>query len=82
MIDWLPLPPVMALSPIQDTSLPCVTVSFQQDKLLLLRKDSKQLHDDYDNMKSEAKVLNDMIERLQGVEGSNSELQAQADKLR
>lgn len=49
---------------------------------LLLRKDGKQLHDDYDNLKSEAKVLNEIIERLQGVEGSNSELQAQADKLK
>lgn len=40
------------------------------------------MHDDYDNLKSEAKVLNEIIERLQGVEGSNSELSAAADKLR
>lgn len=40
------------------------------------------MHDDYDNLKSEAKVLNEIIERLQGVEGSNSELSAEADKLR
>ena len=46
------------------------------------RKDSKQMHDDYDNLKSEAKVLNEIIERLQGVEGCNSELSAEADKLR
>ena len=49
---------------------------------LLPRKDGKQLHDDYDNLKSEAKVLNEIIERLQGVEGSNSELQAHTDKLK
>lgn len=49
---------------------------------LSFRKDSKQLHDDYDNLRSEAKVLNEIIERLQGVEGSNSELQTQSDKLR
>lgn len=40
------------------------------------------MHDDYENLKSEAKVLNEIIERLQGVEGSNTDLQAEANRLR
>lgn len=46
------------------------------------RKDGKQIKDDYDNLKAETKVLNEIIERLQSVEGSNSQLLSEADQLR
>ena len=46
------------------------------------RRDGKQIKDDYDNLKAETKVLNEIIERLQGVEGSNSQLLSEADQLR
>ncbi len=45
------------------------------------RRDGKQVKDDYDNLKAEAKVLNQIIERLQGVEGNNSQLQSDAERL-
>ena len=48
----------------------------------LSRKDGKQVKDDYENLKAEAKVLNQIIERLQGLEGSNSELQNEAERLK
>ena len=46
------------------------------------RKDGKQVHDDYNNMKAESKVLNQIIERLQGIEGANGELHSEAERLR
>jgi hypothetical protein len=46
------------------------------------RRDGKQVKDDYDNLKAEAKVLNQIIERLQGVEGNNSQLQSDAERLK
>lgn len=46
------------------------------------RRDGKQIKDDYDNLKAETKVLNEIIERLQSVEGSNSQLLSEADQLR
>ena len=49
---------------------------------MLCRKDGKQVKDDYENLKAEAKVLNQIIERLQGLEGSNSELQSETERLK
>ena len=48
----------------------------------ICRKDGKQVKDDYENLKAEAKVLNQIIERLQGLEGSNSELQSETERLK
>lgn len=50
--------------------------------LCTYRRDGKQIKDDYDNLKAETKVLNEIIERLQGIEGSNSQLLSEADQLR
>ena len=52
------------------------------ERVGMYRRDGKQIKDDYDNLKAETKVLNEIIERLQGVEGSNSKLLSDADQLR
>ncbi|KAL0031716.1 hypothetical protein WJX79_002877 [Trebouxia sp. C0005] len=50
--------------------------------LQAIQRDGKQVKDDYDNLKAEAKVLNQIIERLHGVEGNNSQLQSDAERLK
>ena len=50
--------------------------------LFACRADAKQSETDYENLRAEVKVLNQIIERLQGVEADNQRMAAEAEKLR
>ena len=53
-----------------------------QSCLSACRADAKQSETDYENLRAEVKVLNQIIERLQGVETDNQRMAAEAEKLR
>ena len=53
-----------------------------QSCLSACRADAKQSETDYENLRAEVKVLNQIIERLQGVEADNQRMAAEVEKLR
>lgn len=53
-----------------------------QNCLSARRADAKQSETDYENLRAEVKVLNQIIERLQGVEADNQRMAAEAERLR
>ncbi len=53
-----------------------------QSCLSARRADAKQSETDYENLRAEVKVLNQIIERLQGVEADNQRMAAEAERLR